>query len=92
MKSSTKGFLIGLVCGAILLVGFQVFSLIGFGLLFSSGKGKQWMANLMLSSPRFPDTDSLSDARHRQPRQPRAGRRRGRVCLSVSGSENRRKR
>ncbi len=61
MKSSTKGFVIGLVCGAILLVGFQVFSLIGFGLLFSSGTGKQWMANLVLRSPRFPDTDSLSE-------------------------------
>lgn len=61
MKSSTKGFLIGLVLGAILLVCFQVFSLIGFGLLFSSSTGKQWMADLVLSSPRFPDTDSLSE-------------------------------
>ena len=60
MKSSTKGFLIGLVSGAILLVGFQVFSLIGLGFLFSSNTGKQWMANLVLRSPRFPDTDSLS--------------------------------
>jgi len=61
MKSSTKGFLIGLVCGAILLVCFQIFSVIGLSLLFSSGTGKQWMADLMLSSPRFPDPDALSE-------------------------------
>ncbi len=61
MKSSTKAFLIGLVAGAILLVCFQVFCLIGLGLLFSSSTGKQWMADLMLRPPRFPDTDSLSE-------------------------------
>ncbi len=61
MKSSTKGFLIGLVSGAILLVCFQVFCLIGLGLLFSSSTRKQWMANLILRSPHFPATDSLSE-------------------------------
>ncbi len=61
MKSSTTGFLIGLVCGAILLVSLQVFSLFGLGLLFSSSTGKQWIADLMLRPPRFPDTDSLSE-------------------------------
>jgi len=64
MKSTTKGFLIGLACGATLLVSFQVFSLMGLGLLFSSSTGQQWVADLMLRSPHFPDTDSLSELGH----------------------------
>ena len=61
MKSTTKGFLIGLLCGATLLVCFQVVSLFGLGFLMSTSTGQQWMADLVLRSPHFPDTGSLSD-------------------------------
>ena len=61
MKSTTKGFLIGLLCGATLLVCFQVISLIGLGFLFSTSTGQQWMADLVLRSPHFPDTNSPVD-------------------------------
>lgn len=59
MKSSTKGFLLGLFVGGILMVAFEVLALMGLGLLIKSGPGKAWAANMMLRPPRYPAAKTL---------------------------------
>ena len=59
MKPSTKGFLLGLFVGAILMVAVEFLGLMGLGLLINSGVGREWIADQTLRAPRYPSTDAL---------------------------------
>ena len=62
MKSSTKGFLIGLVAGAALLFCLEVAGMVALGLVVSSRMGTEWMAERMLRAPEFPEIDTVEES------------------------------
>ena len=60
MKPLTKGLMIGVVVGVILTLVVEFGGLILLGLAVNSGIGRDWIADRMLSPPRYPQTINVS--------------------------------
>jgi thiol-disulfide isomerase/thioredoxin len=59
MKPTTKGFLLGVLTGAVLMVAVQILGLLGIGLWARSDSGRSWVADKTLRSPEYPAIGAL---------------------------------